>query len=108
AGMLRKGGPAWTGMVARHAPESVAGMDRNTHQEFKTVLQRYRERMSPEQVERLKPAIKAHVDQMQILPGERSITDLETTAYQILVEIYRRTEKLHSAFRHEMVDKLFG
>jgi hypothetical protein len=22
------GGPAWTGMVARHAPESVAGMDR--------------------------------------------------------------------------------
>jgi len=29
--MLRKGGPAWTGMVARHAPESVAGMDRNTH-----------------------------------------------------------------------------
>jgi hypothetical protein len=25
------GGPAWTGMLARHAPELVAGIDRNTH-----------------------------------------------------------------------------
>jgi hypothetical protein len=29
--MLRNGGPAWTGTVARRTPESAAGMDRNTH-----------------------------------------------------------------------------
>jgi hypothetical protein len=29
AGMLRNGGPAWPGTLARHAPESVAGMARN-------------------------------------------------------------------------------
>jgi len=30
-GMLRNGGPAWTGTVARHAPEWWPGMDRNPH-----------------------------------------------------------------------------
>lgn len=28
-GILRNGGPAWTGILARHAPESMAGMARN-------------------------------------------------------------------------------
>jgi hypothetical protein len=28
--MIRNGGPAWNGTVTRHAPESGAGMDRNT------------------------------------------------------------------------------
>ena len=33
-GMIRNGGPAWSGILARHAPESVAGMERNTHSQL--------------------------------------------------------------------------
>jgi hypothetical protein len=29
--MLRNGGPAWTGTLARHRPELVAAINRNTH-----------------------------------------------------------------------------
>jgi len=37
--MRRNHGPAWTGMVARHAPESWPGMDWNPHP--KSVSQGY-------------------------------------------------------------------
>jgi hypothetical protein len=36
AGIDRNGGPTWTGIMARHAPELVAGMDRNTHMLVRT------------------------------------------------------------------------